>query len=77
MPAVSTDTSGDHPRATLVRWHRPDEATVAVGEPLCELETDKATVDVPAWAAGILRLLARIGDTVTVGDEIARIDPPP
>ena len=75
MAAVSTDTPDDHPRATLVRWHWPDGATVAVGEPICELETAKATMDVPAWAAGVLRQLARIGDTVTVGDEIARIDP--
>ncbi len=64
----------DDRRATLVRWVRPDGATV-VGEPICELETDKATAEVSAPTAGILRHLAREGDTVSAGDEVARIDP--
>ena len=63
--------------ATLVRWLRPDGSYVAADETICELATDKAEVEVPACTAGILRHLARPGDRVDPGDEVARIDPLP
>ena len=78
MTTTAAASPGDADRrATLVRWLRPDGARVAVDDPICELETDKAAVEVPAWAAGILRHRARAGDAVTADDEIARIDPAP
>ena len=63
--------------ATLVRWLKPDGAFVHEDEPICELETDKANVDLPADATGVLRHLMREGDAVTPDSEIARIDPAP
>jgi 2-oxoglutarate dehydrogenase E2 component (dihydrolipoamide succinyltransferase) len=60
--------------AILVAWHKADGQAVDVDEPLCELETDKANVDVSAPAAGVLRHLRGEGDTVAVGEEIARSD---
>jgi 2-oxoglutarate dehydrogenase E2 component (dihydrolipoamide succinyltransferase) len=61
--------------AVLVHWHKQDGDAVTMDEPLCELETDKANVDVPAPVAGVLRRLKAEGDTVAVGEAIASVDP--
>lgn len=61
-------------QAILVRWHKQDGEQVQADEPICELETDKANVDVPAPAAGIVRHVKEEGATVSVGEVIARID---
>jgi 2-oxoglutarate dehydrogenase E2 component (dihydrolipoamide succinyltransferase) len=60
--------------AVLIRWLKDDGAAVAVAEPLAELETDKANVDLPSPAAGVLRRAKDPGETVQVGETIARID---
>ena len=39
--------------AVLIKWHKNDGDAVAAAEPVAELETDKANVDVPAPAAGV------------------------
>jgi len=62
-------------QAKLLKWHKHDGDSVAVDEPLCELESDKANVDVPAESAGIIHPKRREGDTVDVGEVIAEIDP--
>ena len=62
-------------QAILISWHKKDGEQVAAGEPLCELETDKANVDVPSPGAGVLRRVKNEGDTVRVGEVIARVDP--
>jgi 2-oxoglutarate dehydrogenase E2 component (dihydrolipoamide succinyltransferase) len=59
----------------LSRWHKADGATVRSGEPLFELETDKATSDVPAAGSGVLRIAVKEGQTVAVGATVATIDP--
>ncbi len=59
----------------IVRWLKQDGDRVAVDEPLLELETDKASVEIPAPAAGIVRVARAEGDTVHVGDTVARIEP--
>jgi 2-oxoglutarate dehydrogenase E2 component (dihydrolipoamide succinyltransferase) len=59
----------------LARWLKPDGAAVQRDEMVCELETDKATAEVPAPVAGILRHRAKEGDTVTIGAVIGAIDP--
>lgn len=58
----------------IVRWLKDDGAAVAVDEPLLELETDKASVEIPAVAAGVLHRVKNEGDTVQVGEIVARID---
>src|SRR5688500_9951810 len=60
--------------AVLIKWHKNDGDTVTDQEPIAELETDKANVDVPAPAAGVLRRVKKEGDTVTIGETIARIE---
>ena len=39
---------------TLLKWLKTDGQTVTKGEPLMEIETDKATVEIEAAASGIL-----------------------
>jgi pyruvate/2-oxoglutarate dehydrogenase complex dihydrolipoamide acyltransferase (E2) component len=74
--AASPDDDDDR-RITLLRWHRPDGAVVAADDPTCEVETDKATADVSAPEAGVLRHHMRAGYAFVVGDEPFRIDPLP
>src|SRR3954449_2615237 len=60
--------------ATLNRWLKPDGAFVKVDEPLFELGTDKATQEVAAPVAGVLRIKAKEGATVAVDAVVAEID---
>ena len=58
----------------ILRWIKSPGQTVAKGEPLLEIETDKVTVEVEAPASGVLRdVTARVGDVVPVGTTIAVI----
>lgn len=61
--------------ATLAKWFKKAGEAVAVDEPLCELETDKVTVEVSAPANGVLAELAvDEGATVAVGTVIGRLN---
>src|SRR5688500_17085406 len=60
--------------ATLVKWLKKDGERVEAAEPIAELETDKANVDLPAPVAGTLRRVKDEGETVHIGDTVARID---
>src|SRR5207244_1742476 len=61
--------------ATLIKWHKNDGDVVKTDEPLCELETDKANVDVPSPASGVIKRTVAEGAKVKIGDTIATIDP--
>src|SRR5689334_14783490 len=63
--------------AVLLRWLRNDGDVVAAGDPLAELETDKANVDLPAPVPGVLRRVKEAGETVQIGETVARIDAAP
>jgi 2-oxoglutarate dehydrogenase E2 component (dihydrolipoamide succinyltransferase) len=60
--------------ATINRWLKPDGAFVNVDEPLFELGTDKATQEIPAPVAGVLKILAKEGATVAVDAVVAEIN---
>jgi len=60
--------------ATINRWLQPDGAFVGADDPIVELGTDKATMEVAAPAAGVLKQRAKEGDTVAVAAVIAEID---
>jgi 2-oxoglutarate dehydrogenase E2 component (dihydrolipoamide succinyltransferase) len=61
--------------ATLGAWKRAEGDEVAADEPLVEVESEKATLEVPSPGAGVLRkILKKSGETVAVGDVIAEID---
>ena len=58
----------------VLRWLKSAGDTVAKGEPIVEIETDKVTVEIEAPASGILRdVSAREGDVIAVGKTIALI----
>ncbi|EEX08622.1 dihydrolipoyllysine-residue succinyltransferase, E2 component of oxoglutarate dehydrogenase (succinyl-transferring) complex [Ruegeria lacuscaerulensis ITI-1157] len=60
--------------ATVATWFKKPGDTVAVDEMLCELETDKVTVEVPSPAAGVLgEIVAAEGETVGVDALLATI----
>jgi 2-oxoglutarate dehydrogenase E2 component (dihydrolipoamide succinyltransferase) len=71
VPALGESVS----EATVARWIKHAGDSIAIDEPLVELETDKVTVEVPAPAAGVLsEILADEGANVGVGSVLARID---
>jgi pyruvate dehydrogenase E2 component (dihydrolipoamide acetyltransferase) len=69
MPRLSDSME----EGTIVRWLKQDGDEVSKGEPLAEVETDKATVMFDADADGTLRILAGEGETVAIGGVIGSI----
>jgi len=59
----------------IARWMVKDGEAVKTDQPLLELETDKATMEVPAPAAGVIKILVPADSVVQVGQRIADIDP--
>jgi 2-oxoglutarate dehydrogenase E2 component (dihydrolipoamide succinyltransferase) len=59
----------------LARWLKPDGSLVQSGEPLFELETDKASTVVPAATAGLLKIAVAEGQTVAIGATVGSLDP--
>ena len=60
--------------ATVGTWFKKVGDTVKADEPLCELETDKVTIEVPAASAGVLaEIVAQEGDTVEVNALLGQI----
>lgn len=61
--------------ATLLKWLKPDGASVRTGEPICELETDKATKEEYAPANGVLSIQVQPGTRVAIGAILGAVDP--
>lgn len=59
---------------TLSKWLKKDGDFVKMDEPICEFESDKATLDLPAEAAGQLQIIAHDGADLAIGAVIARIN---
>ena len=58
----------------LIEWLKGDGEYVERDEPICVLETDKANVDLPSPAGGVLQHLQALETTLEVGGVIARIE---
>src|SRR5580700_7658129 len=59
---------------TINRWLKHEGDTVAVGEVIAEIETDKASVEITAYDAGVLsKIVVPEGGSVPVGEIIATI----
>ena len=69
MPRLSDSME----EGTILRWLKAAGDVVARGEPLAEIETDKATMTYEADAAGVLEILVAEGETLPIGSVIARI----
>ncbi|MEY4384324.1 MAG: hypothetical protein RI995_1866, partial [Bacteroidota bacterium] len=59
---------------TVATWNKKDGDVVKLDEVLCELESDKATFELPAEAEGILRIVAKEGDVLPIGAVICTIE---
>ncbi|MFC3415993.1 2-oxoglutarate dehydrogenase complex dihydrolipoyllysine-residue succinyltransferase [Algoriphagus hitonicola] len=70
VPAVGESIT----EVTIGQWFKKDGDTVQMDEVLCELESDKATFELPAEAAGTLRIKAEEGDTLEIGAVICVIE---
>lgn len=59
---------------TLVKWLKNDGDYVERDEVIAELESEKATFEVNAEKAGVLKTVGKEGDTLNIGDVLAKID---
>src|SRR5688572_5123681 len=59
---------------TLLKWTKKDGEYVDRDEVIAELESEKATFEVNAEKAGILKTAVQEGDTLKIGDLLASID---
>ncbi|GAA3998266.1 hypothetical protein GCM10022408_06290 [Hymenobacter fastidiosus] len=59
---------------TVAKWLKEDGAQVQRDEIIAELESDKATFELPAESAGTLRHGAKEGETIAIGAVVARIE---
>lgn len=59
---------------TLSKWLKADGEYVELDEPICEFESDKATLEFPAEAAGRLIHVAKEGEDLEIGALIAKVD---
>lgn len=59
---------------TLVKWHKKDGEWVNRDEVIAELESEKATFELNAEQAGAIKIIAKEGDTLNIGDIVCSID---
>jgi 2-oxoglutarate dehydrogenase E2 component (dihydrolipoamide succinyltransferase) len=59
---------------TLSQWLKGNGEYVKLDEPVCEFESDKATLEFPAEASGKLIWVAAEGDDLEIGALVAKID---
>lgn len=71
VPAVGESINS----GILSVWHKKDGETVAAGELLFTLETDKVSTEVNAPEGGVLKTLAAEGDEVKIGQVVATLEP--
>jgi 2-oxoglutarate dehydrogenase E2 component (dihydrolipoamide succinyltransferase) len=70
VPTVGESIS----EVTLLKWTKKDGEYVDRDEVIAELESEKATFEVNAEKAGVLKTSAQEGDTLKIGDLLASID---
>ena len=72
---VTVPTVGESiTEVTIAVWHKKDGEAVAQDAVLCDLESDKATFELNAPNAGVLRIIAKEGQTLAIGALICQID---
>ncbi len=70
VPAVGESIT----EVTISQWTKNDGDQVEMDEVICELESDKATFEVTAEAAGVLHIKAKEGETLEIGGVLCVID---
>ncbi|MDW8213788.1 MAG: dihydrolipoamide acetyltransferase family protein, partial [Roseiflexaceae bacterium] len=76
MPDITMPKMGfDMQEGTIVRWLKKPGDEVRRGEPIAEIETDKVTIEIEAFASGILtEIVVQEGQSAPVNAVIARLD---
>src|SRR5688572_9148331 len=69
MPRLSDSME----EGTILKWLKSDGDEIKRGDELVEIETDKANMTYEADQEGVLKIVAQEGDTLPVGDTIAKI----
>lgn len=59
---------------TIGQWLKADGEYVQIDEVLCEIESEKATLEIRSEKEGILKIVEKEGETVSIGHKIAEID---
>jgi 2-oxoglutarate dehydrogenase E2 component (dihydrolipoamide succinyltransferase) len=59
---------------TLSSWLKKDGDYVAEGEAVCEIESDKASMELPAPSAGVLKIIEQAGAELKIGAKIGELD---
>ena len=70
IPSIGESIS----EVTLLKWTQPEGAWVERDQVIAELESEKATFEVNAEQSGTLQQLAKEGDSLRIGDIVAKID---
>ena len=70
VPTVGESIS----EVTIANWTKKDGDSVKMDEVIAELESDKATFELPAPQAGVLKIVKQKGDTVPIGAVICEIE---
>lgn len=70
IPEVGESVS----EVVIAEWLKKDGDYVEVDEPICEIDSDKASFEIPSDESGVLKILVDEGETVAVGDTVAKID---
>ena len=75
MTDIKVPTIGESiTEVTLIKWLKKEGDYVERDEVIAELESEKATFEVNAEKAGVLQTLGKEGDTLKIGDVVAKID---
>jgi 2-oxoglutarate dehydrogenase E2 component (dihydrolipoamide succinyltransferase) len=69
VPAVGESIT----EVTVSVWNKKSGDSVKLDEVICELESDKATFELPAEASGVLEIIAESGSVVGIGGILAKI----
>lgn len=70
VPSVGESIS----EVTIASWMKNDGDIVKLDEPICSIESDKATLEISAPKAGKLKIIVAEGETVAIGAKIAMVD---
>jgi len=70
VPAVGESIT----EVTIASWLKKDGDAVQLDEVIAELESDKATFELTAQSAGVLKIIKQAGDTVPIGETICEIE---
>jgi 2-oxoglutarate dehydrogenase E2 component (dihydrolipoamide succinyltransferase) len=70
VPAIGESIT----EVTLSQWLKKDGDFISLDDPICEFESDKATLEFPAEVAGQLIHVAKEGDDLEIGAVVAKVD---